>query len=172
MALTIRPAETRDLTELQALAALTFPDAAPDYIPASAIEEFIAENLSLEAFENYLASADYLVNVAEKDGELIGYTLIDVSKEHNPEGAEDAAYLSKFYLSPAARGTGASRTMMDAVFTQVRELGFDSVWLGTAKENHRSNAFYDKVGFEIVGERRFPVGTDVFGEDWIRAVQL
>lgn len=62
--------------------------------------------------------------------------------------------------------------MMDAAFAQARELGFDSVWLGTAKENHRSNGFYDKVGFEIVGERRFPLTPEVYGEDWIRAVQL
>ena len=172
MDFTVRSAQQSDLAELQTLAARTFPDAAPDYIPCSAIEEFIATYLSLTAFEGYLASSHYLLNVLEKEGELIGYTLIDISCSHNPPQVPDAAYLSKFYLAAGTRGSGAARVMMDALIAQVQELGFNSVWLGTAKENLASNAFYNKVGFQIIGERRFPVGTNAFGEDWILAISL
>lgn len=172
MSITIRPALVEDTAALHRLAAQTFPDAAPAYIPRHAVQSFIAENLSEEAFARYLSSPDYLVCITEKDGTPIGYTLIDISRQHNPENLDDAAYLSKFYLTAEARGTGAAHTMMQHVFARVKERGFTRIWLGTAKENHRANSFYAKEGFSIVGERRFEVAPSVFGEDYLRAADL
>lgn len=172
MNLTLRLAEEGDLHALQQLAAQTFPDAAPDYIPQEAVAEFIATNLSLESFQHYLRSPHYLVTVAQAEEGLVGYTLLDISGQEQPEGLTQAAYLSKFYLSAQARGSGAAMDLMDRVFQDAAQEGFTSIWLGTAKANSRANAFYAKAGFRVIGERQFEVAPGIFGEDYLRAVQL
>lgn len=41
------------------------------------------------------------------------------------------------------------------------------VWLGTHVDNARANAFYERLGFTIIGERIFDVG-GVQARDWVR----
>lgn len=195
MTVFVRPATLDDLPALVALAQTTFPDAAPDDLPGPAVDSFIRENLGESNFRDFMTSDDWRVNVAvvqddaaadtpvaglgavglaphQAEGTLIGYTLLGLDTENNPEQVAGAAYLSKFYLAVESRGTGAAKAMMDRVFDDARELGFTSVWLGTAKANHRANGFYTKAGFEIVGEREFPLTETVLGEDYIRLAIL
>ena len=56
---TIRPAVAGDVPGLSALAGRTFPLACPPGLPASAVEEFIAENLGEESFHGYLTDPGY-----------------------------------------------------------------------------------------------------------------
>ncbi len=196
MTVFVRPATLDDLPALVTLAQTTFPDAAPDDLPGPAVDSFIRENLGESNFREFVTSEDWRVNVAvvqddaapgdtrlaglsavglapqQAEGTLIGYTLLGLNTENNPEQVAGAAYLSKFYLAAESRGTGAAKAMMDRVFDDARELGFTSVWLGTAKLNHRANGFYTKAGFEIVGEREFPLTETVVGDDYIRLATL
>ena len=45
------------------------------------------------------------------------------------------------------------------------------VWLGTNVDNARANAFYERRGFTIIGERIFDVA-GVQAQDWVRLTRL
>lgn len=177
--ITVRTARIEDAAALAGLAATTFPDACPPEMPPGDIQDFIAEHLSVRAFDGYLADPRFLVRVAEPidagrlDSPLSGYTLLDLfSVEEPPVGLGTApAYLSKMYMRDTARGTGAAEALMRATLDGARQRGHRRVWLGVNRANTRANAFYQKLGFEVVGGRTFAVG-EATGTDHLRAVAL
>ena len=162
--MTVRPATTADVPDLADLAARTFPLACPPGMPEEAMAAFVAEHLSAERFEEYLAAKEAEVLVAhDAAGALTGYTLTFAREPYDAHLAalvrhRPTVELSKCYADPAAHGTGVSAALMEAVVASAREAGAASVWLGVNGRNARAQRFYAKHGFEVIGERRFVVG--------------
>ena len=189
---TVRAARPAEVGRVSALARATFPDACPPEMAAADIEAFMDRHLSEAAFTDYLTGDRYLVLLADMadtadaaegpdagplGSTLLGYTLVDwASDEEPPAGGRGTdgpgpAYLSKMYVSAAARGTGAATVLMEATLEAARERGHPAVWLGVNRANARANAFYERLGFAVVGERSFAVG-DATGHDFLRWRQL
>ncbi|WP_049159622.1 GNAT family N-acetyltransferase, partial [Micrococcus luteus] len=74
--------------------------------------------------------------------------------------------IEKMYASREVRGTGVATALCRATLADLAVQGQRFVWLGTHKDNARANAFYARMGFEVIGERRFVVG-GVEAEDWV-----
>ena len=58
-------------------------------------------------------------------------------------------------VAPVPRIRLSART--GAGLDAMRARGLAYGWLGTNVHNHRANAFYERIGFRIVGERTFRV---------------
>lgn len=179
-----------DASRLAALAARTFPDACPPEMAAAEYESFVAENLSTERFEEYLApDGPWLVVTIEADGRPVGYTLSLIPAGGGVAGAEEDApvgalekvldgplvELSKFYVERAWHSSGAAyllgcetlRRLSDAT----RDFPAPFVWLGTNKANRRAMKAYRKFGFRRVATRAFKVG-GVMNDDVVFARPL
>jgi len=59
---------------------------------------------------------------------------------------EDVCYLQDLYVDPAARGTGAGRALMEAVYAEADRRGCPSVYWTTQHFNHAARALYDRIG--------------------------
>nr|NLD40136.1 tRNA (guanosine(37)-N1)-methyltransferase TrmD [Actinomycetales bacterium] len=165
-----------DAARLAPLAAATFPLAAPPGLDEEALAAFIAENLSVERFEDYLADgARYVVMVGEVEGsgELAGYTLsvLPLSVGEPPYAADveaivqerPTAELSKIYVRPEFHSSGLARMLMAQTLAALAEARVEGeplavVWLGTNARNRRAQKFYARCGYERRGGRRFWVG--------------
>ncbi len=165
-AVSIRPATSADLESLAALAAVTFPLAAPEDAAPESLATFIEENLSVQRFAEYLADEDIDVLVDHdptNEGEISGYLMLMAGE---PVDADVAAavtmrptiQLSKFYVSPTAHGQGLAGRLMVAGLRAAEARGAATMWLGVNQENARAQRFYAKQGFEQVGAKRFQVG--------------
>ena len=91
------------------------------------------------------------VQVAERDGEVVGYVFV------LPESLAhiwDAAVLNEIYVSPEHRGTGVGDGLMEAALAYAREqdLPLDRMVLDVDRENDRAQAFYERWDFEHWGE--------------------
>lgn len=179
----IRPATLEDVPAVARVAALTFPDACPPTTPQEAKDEHIARNLNEQVIAGWVTDARHVVHVAVRPeghddaGAVLGYVMADLAPEEEPDVTAavgpDARVgcLSKLYLLPEARGTGAAAALLAAGLDAMREHRLTHAWLGTSVANHRANAFYEKVGFRRVGARRFMVaGTPE--EDNVRLTAL
>lgn len=166
MAVSIRPAVTADLEQLSALAALTFPLAAPDDTAPESLATFIEQNLSADRFAEYLADPDIdvLVHHAETtDGRLTGYLMLVAGEPADSDVAaaltiHPTIMLSKFYVAPDVQGQGLASRLMLAAFGAAEARGVRAMWLGVNQENTRAQRFYAHQGFEQVGTKRFQVG--------------
>jgi putative acetyltransferase len=92
-----------------------------------------------EAFEIPLS----IYYVAEQDGDIIGGAGI-YPTEGLPEGTCE---LVKLYLSPAARGKGIGRMLMDKCITAAKAMGYKNIYLETMPELTIAIPMYEKLGF-------------------------
>ena len=146
-AVTIRPATRADLAAVGRLGALlvrVHHDFDPQrFLPATPHTEqgyasFLLTQLKLP---------DVIVLVAERDGELLGYTYagmegIDYMSLRGPAGI-----LYDIVVDPAHRGRGVGRMLLDATMVVLRERGAPRVLLSTAQQNVPAQRLFEGAGF-------------------------
>ncbi|MDO5034176.1 MAG: tRNA (guanosine(37)-N1)-methyltransferase TrmD [Actinomycetaceae bacterium] len=175
----IRRATLNDAVQIAQVAAETFPDACPYYVPVEAQKEHIERWLSVEEITKWLQSPDHRVMVAEIEGRIVAYTLVILYSEGDYPGdvpaeviAPAPTYLSKVYTLSAWRGTGLSGGILEAAIEDAKPFAKGSqVVLGTAVQNKRARRFYRRHGFETAGRRVFMVG-GIRNEDVVMTREL
>lgn len=58
----------------------------------------------------------------------------------------DICYLQDLYVDPAARGSGAAKALIEAVYDETDQLGAEGVYWTTQEFNYRARSLYDQVG--------------------------
>lgn len=81
---------------------------------------------------------------AEQDGELIGF----VHGLLHPATWSKApyCYLEDLFIAPGARGAGAGRALIEAVYREADSRGAPRVYWLTHETNTTARALYDRVG--------------------------
>ncbi|WP_207510279.1 GNAT family N-acetyltransferase [Longitalea luteola] len=84
--------------------------------------------------------------IAEVDGVLIGGAGIYPS----PGLPADTCELVKMYLSPAARGQGIGKMLIEKALQFAREAGYRKVYIETMSELRKAMSVYEKFGFKYL----------------------
>lgn len=170
MSVEVISAVEADLPDLADVAARTFPLACPPSVTSANVAAFIAENLSMARFGEYLADPDRMVLIARADehsgGRILGYAILirGVADDADVQRAvtlRPAVELSKMYVLPDDHGSGVSATLMAAALDHSLALDATCVWLGVNRENERAQRFYAKHGFVVSGTKTFRLGEHV-----------
>jgi len=153
-----------DLTELAAVAAITFPLACPPGVTAANVDAFIAANLSVQAFAGYLDDPQRVVLIARDDTRILGYAMLirGVPEDADVQRAvplRPAVEISKMYTLPDVHGAGVSTALMAESLRRSTDAA--CVWLGVNQENQRAQRFYAKSGFRVGGTKTFRLGDSV-----------
>lgn len=167
----VRPARQGDAAVLARVAAATFALACPPHVTQLAIDTFIADVLSHECFERYLADPERDLFVSMEDDLVTGYAMVVHGEPADPDvqtalTLRPTAELSKIYVLPDHHGAGTSRLLMESAIGAAKARGAAGVWLGVNQENERAQRFYAKSGFARVGTKRFLVG-DRYEDDYV-----
>jgi GNAT superfamily N-acetyltransferase len=88
--------------------------------------------------------ADYQGLIALKDGEPVGLAHY-IFHRHGWQ-IENICYLQDLYVAPEARGTGAGRALIEAVYAGADAAGTPNVYWLTQEFNTTARRLYDRVG--------------------------
>jgi len=96
----------------------------------------------------------YSFVAVDGDGRLVGF--VHFHFHLSTWSVEGYCYLEDLFVSPAARGKGAGRALIDAVYRAADARGATRVYWHTQKTNTDARALYDKVAelTEFVQYRR------------------
>lgn len=114
--------------------------------------EFYETSVPEEVYQTYFQRLlgddpqDYHGLVAERDGELVGLTHY-LFHRHGWR-IENIVYLQDLYVSKAARGTGAGRALIEAVYARADAAGCPSVYWLTQDFNTTARQLYDRIATE------------------------
>jgi GNAT superfamily N-acetyltransferase len=105
----------------------------------------------LDWVQRCVAETDRAVQVAVRDGTLVGYAFV------LPESLAyiwDAAVLNELFVQETARGEGVADELMEAALAVAREqdLPLDRLVLDVDPDNPRARSFYERWDFETWGE--------------------
>lgn len=135
MRLTVRPVAPGDRAEWEALweAYLTF------------YESSVAPEVYDSTFARLLGSdpQDYSAFVAEQNGRLVGLT--HYLFHRHCWKIENVCYLQDLYVHPSARGTGAGRALIEAVYAASDAAKVPTVYWLTQEFNQTARALYDRI---------------------------
>lgn len=116
---------------------------------------------TIEAITEQLRSDQSLFIIIESGSVAAGYAYLHHAKPLHCVKVPNPLQLVRFYLRKHYYGRNLGNTLMKACLEIAGSRGFESIWLSTWELNHRANAFYRKWNFEVVGEAKFTVGSDV-----------
>lgn len=144
---------------LSCLAQRTYADAFGDSMPADELAAHLNDNLSEAAFGQMLLISRVLV--AEEGGKMIGF--VQIGTANYPEvgtGPEDGA-VHRMYVSREFQNLGLGRELIER---GLQELSNGRVFLDVWEKNLGAIRFYERVGFRVVGERRFVFPSGALGD--------
>lgn len=170
----IRPAVPGDEYALGVVGAATFLESYSETIPGPDLIAHCQNQHAPDVYKGYITSNDpnYACWIAEHSGTKapIGYAVTS-AVEAPTKGEPGDIELKRIYVFSKYHGTGTGRELMLAALAHARDIGARRMLLGTYDQNHRAVAFYEQAGFEKIGDRKFPVGSQVFN-DIVMGVRL
>ena len=97
------------------------------------------------SFARLLKEDDHEFNgmIAHRDGVAIG--IVHYLFHRHMWRIENVCYLQDLYVSPQARGTGAGRALIEAVYKAADAKGCPSVYWLTQDFNHTARQLYDRI---------------------------
>jgi diamine N-acetyltransferase len=167
----IRRGVLEDAPALAALAARTFADAfAADNRPED-LQAHLESSYGLEQQSRELSDPNEITLLVFAAETLIAFA--QVRRKFPPECVTQAQAIEvhRFYVDRLAHGKGVAQSLMTAVKSAAQEFDAQHLWLSAWERNPRAVAFYTKMGFKIVGDADFVVGSDV-QTDHIMVAQL
>ena len=157
----IRRCTSGDAAILAALGARLFREAygathsEPDLTP------YLARTFDPERLAGELARPDVRVLFAvDQTGVPIGYGYVRASRAERPQGVPGLRpwEILRFYVDPRWHGRGVAAPLFAACAHEARQQGADALWLAVWQEAQRPQAFYRRMGLEIVGTTVFHFG--------------
>ena len=94
-----------------------------------------------------LAESNIVILVAERDGEVIGYTYAGVEGPDYMSLRGPAGALYDIVVDPAHRGQGVGRMLLDATLDTLKARGAPQVVLSTAERNTIAQRLFEHAGF-------------------------
>ena len=89
--------------------------------------------------------AGYCCYVLERNAELVAYAVMSVAAKE--------AHILNICVSPARRGAGYGRILMDKMMIIARQLQAETMFLEVRPSNESARRLYDKLGFNEIGTR-------------------
>lgn len=118
---------------------------------------YITTKLSEEALRAELLDERNIFYWMHHDGQPAGYSKIIFDTPHPSVPAQNVTKMERLYFLAGFHGLGLAQQLFDFNLQLAMEADQAGIWLYTWKENHRAVAFYQKMGFEIVGEGWFQI---------------
>ena len=146
-ALKIRPATPADIPAIGRLGALLVR-VHHDLDP----QRFIAATPGTEnGYGSFLGTQldepNIIILVAERDGEVIGYTYAGVEGNDYMALRGPAGVVYDIVVDPAHRKQGVGRMLLDATLEALKARGAPRVVLSTAERNASAQRLFDRAGF-------------------------
>ena len=159
--ISVRKALPEDLDLLIKLGTRCFYEAFNDVTAPDDMEAYLSSTFQKAAIENQLMDKRSLIFIADVGTDPAGYVYAHPAATPQCVSDKAAVKLERLYLRKRFYGRAVGDALMQISIEESRFRGYHSVWLSSWELNDRANAFYKKWGFEVVGNQKFTVGSDI-----------
>lgn len=155
----LREAGPTDAAALAELGARSFTAKFGELYRPEDLANFLAEAHSQENVAAEIANPAMPIMLAIEGGHLLGYCKLKLGCGW-PDHArgEKVIELKQLYTDPQATGRGIGAKLMNWALAKARVEGADEIQLSIYSENPGAQKFYQRYGFEKVGDIFFMVG--------------
>ena len=157
----IRVASDLDAPRLSELAENTFRCAFEQSNDSDNVETYIEQSFTESQIRLELREKTSLFFIARVGDVWAGYAKLHQGTPPDCITQLPTIELARLYTRQSYLGCGVGSALIGVCVDCARKKGFESIWLGSWKENNRANAFYTKMQFDIVGTTSFVLGSEI-----------
>lgn len=157
--ITIREATTDDIQALSDIGRETYREHFSDIWTAAGMQDFLNQDFSIDELQKSLQlPAEHCWLLASgAEGCVVGFAKVNWSKPM-PVSAEVGAELQKIYFLKSQAGNGYGKQLLQVICQMAKERDEGCIALDVLRTNANAQRFYERFGFEAVGE--IPFSTD------------
>ena len=155
MDIKIRKARNGDEKHFAHIQTESWKAAFADIIPADDLKKYTDISKAETMYENVLKSGYAEMSILEIDGKP--HCIAAWSKARNPEFS-DSAELICIHSLCNNWGKGYGTMMMNHIFNEIKNSGYNSVVLWVFEKNTRARSFYEKHGFVLTDNTQTTYG--------------
>lgn len=166
--LTFREATSDDAQALSTLIGGTWAKFFAYSVTEADLETYLTKTVSPDQIRREIEDTNKLFLVAQgsTDTEINGVAQLNLNTSEDGLKTPSPVELNRLYINPDQQGSGLAAQLLRYTEEESRKLGKGGLWLGVWEDNARGIRFYEKMGFEQVGEHSFWVGESK-RRDWI-----
>lgn len=157
----IRYANENDAALLAELGRTTFYTSFIEYNTPEDMEKYLSEHYSTEIQRSEIRDPDTIFLIAEQNSIPIGYAKLKQHSQGDGVAGTNPMELQRIYVIQEYIGKGVGPALMKEAIREAKERGFNCLWLGAWEKNERAIKFYEKWGFQKVGNHIFVLGEDI-----------
>lgn len=134
----------------------------------------IANSFNIPKITEEIAAINYHYLIVENEfNQAVGYARMRYDQILKPNNLQSkkALEIARIYVLKEFQGHKIGQLLMEYIESFAKQEGFDAIWLCVWKENLDGMRFYQRHGFEIIGEYIFKLGASTY-IDWAMAKQL
>lgn len=160
MTIEIRKLTINDLESLQRISIETFSDTFAAYNDPKNLDDYLKEAYSQDSLRKQLMDENshfYYIYFNEKKA---GYMKLNEyhsqTETHNINDLE----VERIYIKKVFKRMGLGRELIDFSLKRAKEKGKENIWLGVWEKNQAAIDFYTSLGFKLISQHDFFMGTD------------
>lgn len=125
--------------------------------PAADLKEYLDKHYNQDAISRELSDPANLYHVLMYDGKPAGFSKINLDAPHANISLKQVTKLDRIYLLKEYFDLKLGLELLNFNINLSKQAGQSGIWLFTWTGNTRAIQFYQKSGFQIIGEHYFKV---------------
>ncbi len=159
----IRLATVADAAHISYVGEITFSETFGHLFRAEEdLHHYLETTFSVPKITTSLHKSWNVFWIAFSDEKPIGYAKLKLNSPTEFVDATSICQLQKIYVLKSFLSLKIGSQLQTHVFEKAQELSYEYIWLSVLNSNDRAIRFYQKYGFEIIGNHDFTIGQEHF----------
>lgn len=161
MNISIRKADISDVKIISALAITTFYEAYFEQDDSINLAEYVIDAFNFRKIKAEIEDKDSTFFIAESDKKAVGYAKLRENSKTECVKVENSIELQRIYILEKMKGKRIGKMLLQKCLDEAKDRKFEMLWLSVWSQNSAAQKFYEKSGFERIGEMKFEYGSQL-----------
>ncbi|MDL5512487.1 GNAT family N-acetyltransferase [Arenibacter sp. M-2] len=159
----IRLANKKDAKSIALLGRTTFSETFAHYFKHKQdLLDYLNTTFSVDKIEKSIEKPNNQFWLASVNRLPVGYAKLKLNSQSEFILSKPVCQLQKIYVLKDFLSMRIGSKLQRDLLKKAKQLGFKNIWLSVFQENTRAIHFYNKSGFEKIGEHDFQIGKENF----------
>ncbi len=160
MSINLQKITKNNVQDLQEVSIQTFTETFKDNNSEKSLNDYLNTAYELTKLEKELENPHSEFYFAYFNNELAGYLKININDAQSEKMGENALEVERIYIKKSFKRRGIGRHLIETAEQLAKKYQKNLMWLGVWEYNPKAIAFYETLGFKVIGAHSFFMGEE------------
>ena len=160
MSIHLQKITKNNVQDLQEVSIQTFTETFKDNNSEKSLNDYLNTAYELTKKKKELENPHSEFYFAYFNNELAGYLKININDAQSEKMGENALEVERIYIKKSFKRRGIGRHLIETAEQLAKKYQKNLMWLGVWEYNPKAIAFYETLGFKVIGAHSFFMGEE------------